>query len=500
MVKKQVILAVDLGASSGRVILGILSVSKKLSLEEIYRFPNEGIQVKNELHWDVPYLFNEIKHAMTKYVKKYGADLNSIGVDTWGVNFILLDKNNRFLSPMYHYRDKRTVGMLEKMFKVVPKEEIFKQTGIQFLELNSSTQLFSMVYHKSPRLPLTKTIIMFPDYINYLLSGVIACEFSDATTTQLYNPVKKEWAYDLIKRLGLNPEWFIKVIFGGTILGPIKKDVSDEVGLSSDTKIIVPLTHDTGSAYISVPVDMNKYFEGDFGILSSGTWSVLGVELKEPLINDKVLKYNYSNEGGFNGTIRFLKNITGMWLIQECKKIWEKENMKLDWDKIAIEAENADGFQSFINPDDHSFLAPSNMIQAIQKYCRTTNQKVPETIGEISRTIFESIAFKYKQAVENLEDIIEKKLKILYIIGGGSQHNLLNQFTANILNIPVKAGPSEATIIGNILVQALALGAVEDLIELREIVRNSFDIKSFLPKHHEKWNDAYYSFLDKINH
>jgi len=493
------ILAIDLGASSGRAILGILSKNKRLSLEEIYRFPNEGKQVNNELLWDVLYLFNEIKKALTTYVKKYGSDLNSIGVDTWGVNFILLDKNNRFLSPMYHYRDKRTVGMLEEMFKTVPKEEIFKQTGIQFLELNSSTQLFSMVYNKSPRLPMTKTIIMFPDYINYLLSGVIACEFSDATTTQLYNPVKKEWAYDLIKRLGLNPEWFIKVILGGTILGPIKKDVADEVGLSPDTKIIAPLTHDTGSAYASVPVDMNKYFEGEFGILSSGTWSVLGVELKEPLINDKALKYNYSNEGGFNGTVRFLKNITGMWLIQECKKIWDKDNMKLNWDKIAIKAENADEFQSFINPDDHSFLAPSNMIHAIQQFCRITDQKIPKTIGEVSRTIFESITFKYKQAVENLEDSIEKKLKVLYIIGGGSQHNLLNQFTANVLNIPVKAGPSEATIIGNMLVQALALGVVEDLIELREIVRNSFDIKTFLPKHHEKWKDAYSTYLDRLN-
>ena len=242
--------------------------------------------------------------------------------------------------------------------------------------------------------------------------------------------MKKEWAYDLIKRLGLNPEWFIKVIPGGTILGPIKKDVADEVGLSSDTKIISPITHDTGSAYASVPVDMNKYFEGEFGILSTGTWSVLGVELKEPLINDKALKYNYSNEGGINGTIRFLKNITGLWLIQECKKIWDKEGIKLNWDEIALEAENTKEFKSFINPDDHSFLAPSNMIRAIQNFCINTEQMVPKTVGEISRTIFESITFRYKQAVENLEDIIGKKLKILYIIGGGSQYNFCLLYTS----------------------------------------------------------------------
>ena len=305
------ILAIDLGASSGRVILGTFDQDKRLKLQEIYRFPNEGVQVGNELHWDVPYLFSEIKKALFTYTSKYGSELSSIGVDTWGVNFILLDENNEFLSPMYHYRDKRTIGMLDKMFEVVPKEEIFRQTGIQFLELNSSTQIFSMIYHESDRLSKAKKFIMFPDYLNYLLSGVLACEFSDVTTTQLYNPVKKDWAFDLIKRLGLNPELFINVIPGGTLLGPIKNDLAKEVGLDLQTKIIAPLTHDTGSAYASIPVDMSKYKEGEFGILSSGTWSLLGVELKEPLINEKALNYNYTNEGGINGTIRFLRILQG---------------------------------------------------------------------------------------------------------------------------------------------------------------------------------------------
>ncbi|MHA1148622.1 MAG: rhamnulokinase [Promethearchaeota archaeon] len=493
------ILALDLGASSGRAILGTFENDKRLKLEEIYRFPNKGVQVGNELHWDVPYIFNEIKKALSIYVKNYGTELRSIGVDTWGVSYILLDKNNDFLSPMYHYRDKRTVGMLEKMFEVVPKEEIFRQTGIQFLELNSSTQIFSLIYKKSDRLSKAAKFLMFPDYLNYLLSGVLACECSNATTTQLYNPIKKEWAFDLIKRLGLSPELFINIIPGGTILGPIKDDLAKEVGLSKQTRIIAPLTHDTASAYASVPVEMNKYNEGEYGILSSGTWSLLGVELKEPLINEKALNYNYSNEGGFNGTIRFLKNLTGMWLIQECKKLWDKEEKKLSWEEILTKAENSQNFQYYINPDDHRFLNPPNMIEAIQNFCKDSNQNIPKTIGEISNTIFASLAFRYKQAVENLEDILEKKLKIFHIIGGGSQNTLLNQFTANILNIPVEAGPSEATAIGNLSIQALTLGIIKDISELRQIVRNSFKIKKFLPQNTKIWNKEYKKYLEIIS-
>lgn len=490
------ILAIDLGASSGRAILGILDQQKRLHLEEVYRFPNGGVQVGDELHWDVPYLFNEIKTSLKSYAEKYGSELSSIGIDTWGVNFVLLDENDRFLSPMYHYRDKRTIGMLNEMFKIASKEDIFQQTGIQFMELNSSTQLFSMVKHNSSRLKKTHTFFMFPDYLNFLLSGKKSCEFSDATTTQLYNPVEKEWAWDLITDLGLNPEWFMDIIPGGTVLGTIQKELAEEVGLRNDTKIISPLTHDTGSAYASVPVEMNLYKEGEYGVLSSGTWSLLGVELQQPLISEKALKYNYTNEGGINGTIRFLKNITGLWLIQECKKIWEKDNKDLSWDIIEEEARKARPFKFFINPDDPDFVNPSHMVQAIQDYCKQSHQDIPQTIGEIARTIFESLAFRYKQAVENLEEIIDRKLRILHIIGGGSQNRLLNQFTTNALNIPVKAGPSEATAIGNILVQALALGLISNVAELRQIVRKSFKIIEYLPQNAKKWEEEYQRFIN----
>jgi rhamnulokinase len=491
------VLAFDLGASSGRAIVGSLDKEKKLILDEVYRFPNGGIQKDDSLLWDISKLFQEIKNGLLEYSNKYGSNLSSIGINTWGVDFILLNENDELLEPVYHYRDKRTIGMLEEMFKVVPKEEIFNQTGIQFMELNASTQIFSMVCTNSPRLKVAKTFIMLPDYFNFLLSGIIVSEFSVATTSQLYNPVEKDWANDLIKKLGLQPEWFRKIVPGGTVLGSIENSISEETGLNKNTKIIAPLTHDTGSAYAAVPVDMDKFKEGEYGIISSGTWSLLGVELREPLINEKALKYNYTNEGGINGTIRFLKNISGMWLIQECKKIWEKEGLKLTWNDIEEEAQKEKKFQYFINPDSRVFLTPSNMIHAIKNECKTTGQESPQTIGQISRTILESLAFRYKQTIENLEDIIQKKIKVIHIIGGGSQNDLLNQITANILGIPVIAGPAEATAIGNILVQALALKRIKDFSELRRIVRKSFPIKDYTPKDTEKWEEAYQVYLEK---
>ncbi|MGV9200115.1 MAG: rhamnulokinase [Promethearchaeia archaeon] len=497
--QKTEILGFDLGASNGRAILGSLT-QNKLIIEEIYRFPNHAISMNDSLYWDILYLFHQIKNGLKEYVNQYGGDLSSVGVDTWGVDFILLDKKNEIIGPVHHYRDKRTEGIMEEMVNVVSKQEIFQQTGIQFLDINSSNQLFSMVKQKSPRLQITGSFLMLPDYFHYLLSGVKATEFSNATTTQLFNPKTKTWAFDLINKLGFKSQWFQNIISGGTILGDLNEAISKETRIGSDTKIIAPLTHDTGSAYVAAPVEADKYEMGEYGILSSGTWGLLGVELDEPLINEKAFQYNYTNEGGFKGSIRFLKNITGMWLLQECKKLWMKEGKQLSWESISREAEKAEEFQSFINPDHSSFLNPNNMIDAIQIYCKKSNQSVPTTIGEIARTILESLALRYKQAVEMLEEIIGNKLKVLYIIGGGSNNSLLNQFTANILQIPIIAGPSEATAIGNILIQALALGKVKNIRELRRIVRNSFSIEKFQPKSErkKKWNEAYQEYLSII--
>ncbi|MCP4763233.1 MAG: rhamnulokinase [archaeon] len=488
--------ALDMGASSIRAILGVLDSNKKLKLEVLHRFPNKGVQVDNSLIWDVSKIWKEILNSMKIYVKKYGSKLECIALDTWGVDYALLNENDELVDQVYHYRDKRTDNLMEEMFKIVPKEEIFNQTGLQFMQLNTIVQLYSLIHNKSPHLSMTKTLLMLPDYFNFLLSGKKSSEYSIATTTQLYDPRNKKWATDLIKRIGLNPNWFLQTIKPGTILGKLKRDIADDVGLKNDTNIVAVACHDTASAIAAVPVNMNKYSSGEWAYLSSGTWSIIGVELEKPIINYKVLKYNFTNEGGINGTIRFLKNITGLWLIQECKKIWDKNGLNLSWDDIAQQANTVPEFQIFIDPMDDSFMNPPNMVEAIKAYCINHDQSPPEGVGQMSRAIFESLAFKYKQVMENLEELIKKKIQVLHIFGGGSQNDTLNQFTANVLNIPVMAGPIEATAIGNILIQAQALNKIKDVSELREIVRKSFPIKEFMPIKNEKWENAYKRYLD----
>lgn len=491
------ILAFDLGASSGRAIIGTLE-NDFLELDDIYRFTNEGIHVDNSLCWDLSKIFQIMKKSLSIYVKKYGSTLDSIGIDTWGVDFILLDENDELIGPVYHYRDHRTDGMLEKLFRIIPKEEIFNQTGIQIMQINTIVQIFSMIYNKSPQLSKAKTLLMLPDYFNFLLSGKKYSESSEASTSQLYSPIKRDWAYDLIRKLNLDPEIFPEIIQPGTILGDIQVHIAKEIGLNLETKITIPPTHDTGSAVAAVPVNMEKYNPMEWAYLSSGTWSLLGVELNRPLINDKALKYNFTNEGGIYHTTRFLKNISGLWLIQECKKLWDIKESNLSWEIIDQEAMEAQPFQYFFDPDDPVFLNPTNMIKAIQRQCELHNQTRPESIGQISRCFFENLAFRYKHVMEQLEDIIGTKIKILHIIGGGSRNHLLNQFTANVLNIPVKAGPSEATAIGNILTQALALGEIKNMKNLRKVVRNSFQITEYTPMNISKWEDAYNTYLTNI--
>jgi rhamnulokinase len=490
------VLAFDMGASSIRAITGSLDTNKKLELEVLHRFPNEGVQVGVSLYWNVSKLWQEMVNSMKFYVKKHGQELSSVALDTWGVDFALLDENDDLIGKIHHYRDKRTDNIMDEMFKTVPKEEIFNQTGLQFMQVNTLVQLYAMIREKSPIFAMTKTFLMLPDYFNFLLSGKKSSEYSIATTSQLYDPRNKNWATNMLKRFGLNPEWFLEIIQPGTILGNIKKELADEIGLSPNTRVIAGACHDTASAIAAVPVNMTDYKSGDWAYLSSGTWSIIGVELEEPIINENVLKYNFTNEGGINGTIRFLKNITGLWLVQECKRLWDKSGLNLSWDDITKQAKNAQEFQNFIDPMDDSFMNPPNMVDAIKSYCRSHDQAPPESVGQISRAIFESLAFKYKQVMENLEDLIDKKIKILHIIGGGSQNELLNQFTANVLNIPVVSGPIEATAIGNILIQALALNRIQDVNELRQIVQKSFPIKQFTPKENQKWENAYKRYIE----
>jgi rhamnulokinase len=366
------------------------------------------------------------------------------------------------------------------------------------MPINSSTQLYSIALNHPEKLSLVKSFLMIPDYLNYLLTKIKVSEYSIASTSQLYNPINKNWAYDIIQKLNLTQSWFQKVVTPGTIIGNIHKDIVSEVRLNKETKVICPLCHDTGSAVAAVPVDMKKYSRGEWAYISSGTWSLMGIETEVPIINKQALAYNFTNEGGIEGTIRFLKNLTGLWLIQECKSLWEQKGMKLTWEQIEKEAANTQPFQFFVNIDDPIFLNPPDMVKTIQNYCKRKNNKIPKTIGEISRAIFEGLAFRYRYIFKKLEEQIEKKIKIVYILGGGSQNSLLNQLASNSLNIPIKTGPKEATAIGNILVQAMGLGKIESVSELRSIVRNSFEIQDYFPKDVDDWNNAYQYYLKMI--
>jgi len=488
------LLAFDIGASSGRAIVGTLN-DNKLVLDEIYRFPNGGIRKDGSLLWNISDIYTEIVNGLKKYVIKYGNRVDGIGIDTWGVDFVFLDKNDELIRPCYHYRDSRTKGMLNYMFEKVPKEDIFKDTGIQFMEINTSTQLYSLIHDDSPQLARSETFLMIPDYLNYLLCGKKCSEYSIATTSQLFNPNMFDWSQKLIEKLGLKFKLFQKIVPSGSVLGELREEIAQAVGLNEDTNIIAPACHDTGSAIAAVPVDMRMYESGEWAYLSSGTWSLLGVEINKPIINDKSLEFNFTNEGGVENTIRFLKNVTGLWIIQECKKEWKKQGLEHTWEHIISCASEAKPFQCFINPDDPLFHNPPNMIKAIQSYCEMSDQIYPKTIGEVSRVIFESLAFRYKQVTESMEKITNKKVKILYIIGGGSSNQLLNQFTANSLNIPIKAGPIEATAIGNILIQAKAIGLINKLDELRNIVIRSFPITDYYPEDVRNWMKGYEKYL-----
>jgi len=488
------LLAFDIGASSGRAIVGTLN-DNKLALDEIYRFPNSGIRKDDSFLWNISGIYTEVLNGLKKYVIKYGNRVDGIGIDTWGVDFVLLDKNDELVGPCYHYRDSRTKGMLNYMFEKVPKEEIFKYTGIQFMELNSSTQLYSLIHNDSPQLFISETFLMIPDYLNFLLCGKKCSEYSIATTSQLFNPNTLDWSQKLIEKLGLKPKLFQKIVTSGSLLGELREEIAQEVGLNKDTNIIAPACHDTGSAIAAVPVDMRMYKSGEWAYLSSGTWSLLGVELNKPIINAKSLEFNFTNEGGVENTIRFLKNVTGLWIIQECKKEWKKRGLEHTWEQLISFAAEAKPFQCFINPDDPLFHNPPDMIQAIQNYCEMSDQIYPKTIGEVSRVIFESLAFRYKQVTNSMEKITNKKVKILYIIGGGSSNQLLNQFTANSLNIPIKTGPIEATAIGNILIQAKAIGLINYLDALRNIVIKSFPIADYYPEDVRSWMKGYEKYL-----
>lgn len=483
-------LAFDLGAESGRGVIGRFD-GAKLQLEDVHRFPNGGVRCGDTMYWNIFRLWAEMKHACALAAKQHGAALAGIGVDTWGVDFGLLDKNGELISPPVHYRDARNAPAMAAALRKVPRAEIFARTGIQLMQFNTLFQLHALARKKSPQLDGAATLLMTPDLFNYWFTGRKVTEFSIATTTQMYDPRKKAWAMSLLKKLGIPARILPKIVPSGTVLGPLRKSVQEETGLGA-VPVIAPCCHDTGSAVAAVPARGR-----DHAYISSGTWSLMGAELDEPLINEKTAAYNFTNEGGACGTIRFLKNIMGMWLQQECRRIWARAGEDLDYVKLRELAEQAKPLVSIIEPDHREFLAPANMPEAIQQFCQRTGQPMPQDKGAIIRCALESLALKYRWTLERIEECRGQRVPVIHIVGGGSQNVLLNQLTADATGRTVIAGPVEATAIGNILMQAVARKALKSLDEAREVVRQSFRVTTYEPtRDRAMWDDAYGRYLE----
>jgi len=475
-------IACDLGADSGRVILGKLE-SGWLTLEEIHRFSNGPAKIGDSLRWDILRIFEELKIGLRKFADK-NISADSLSVDSWGVDYVLVNARQPMLGLPYHYRDERTEKPYEEVQERMGRKRIFFETGIQFMPFNTIYQLVSDVKYNADLLAVADQFLLIGDYLNFLFSGVACAEESLASTTQLYNPKTRAWAKKLIHDLQIPESIFPKIVASGEILGAVTPVIQAETGISG-IQVVTTCSHDTGAAVAAVPAEGK-----DWAYLSSGTWSLIGVELPEPLINETVREHNFTNEAGYGGTTRFLKNITGLWILQESKRAWASDGHHLDYSEIERLADESEPFRSLIDPNNPRFLKPGNMPGKIADYCRETNQPIPETPGQVARCIYESLAICYRSMLDLMEGIIDRKLSRLHIVGGGSQSSLLNQFAANAIGRPVFAGPVEATACGNVLIQSLALGHLPDLAAAREVVRTSFPIRKYQPEFIEEWRQA----------
>ncbi|WP_282937272.1 rhamnulokinase family protein [Paenibacillus sp. RC67] len=481
------IIAFDLGASSGRAMLGRL-VDGKIEITELHRFSNDPVQVGDRLHWDILRLYHEIKQGLL-IAKNKGIEVASIGIDSWAVDFGFIGKNGELIGNPYHYRDRHTENMMEKLFTELPASEIFGRTGIQFLQFNTIFQLYALKQANSPWLQEGNRFLMIPDLLRYFLTGEIQNEFSNATTTQLYNPVQGDWDKELLKQLDLPESWFGEVLQPGSTAGMLQASVCDELGIPS-IPVYAVAEHDTGSAVAAVPAT-----DRSFAYLSCGTWSLMGTEVQEPVINDRAQKLNFTNEGGVEGTYRLLKNIMGLWILQESRRVWEKAGESYSFPELVQLAGAAKSFSAFIDPDHPLFLAPGDMPARIAQYCLETGQQAPESVGEIVRCILESLALKYRFVFEMTERLSEQTFNGLHMVGGGIQNTLLCQWSANAIGKPVWAGPSEGSAIGNMAVQWIAQGVFADIWEARQAIRDSFPIVEYKPEEQELWGHAYDRFV-----
>ena len=486
MEKQNYFFAVDLGATSGRTIVATIE-NEKIQLEELTRFDNNLIQTGGHFYWDIYALYFEIIKGL-KLAAQRQLNICSIGIDTWGVDFVCVGKDGALLRNPLAYRDPHTFGMMEDYFEhVIDKKKVYDITGIQFMNFNSLFQLYAMRKNNDSALANAEKILFVPDALGYMLTGKMVCEYTIASTSQILDPKTKELSPELLESVGLTPAHFGEMTNPATVIGQLTEEVQQMTGLGA-LPVVAVAGHDTGSAVAAVPAR-----DEHFAYLSSGTWSLMGIEAKDAIINELSYERNFTNEGGIEGTTRFLKNICGMWIYERCRKEWT--DAPKSHTELQAEAMRQPAFQCFINPDDKAFANPPSMVDAIQNYCRETGQKVPEGYAEICRCIFESLAMRYRQVFDYLKEMASFPIEVLHIIGGGSLNNYLNQFTSNSLGVKVLAGPQEGTALGNIMLQAKASGEVKDIWETRRIIANSLELKEFLPQDKQLWDEAYERYL-----
>jgi rhamnulokinase len=477
-VNEQVYLGIDLGAESGRVMAGAWS-GRQLRVEELHRFSNGPVNIAGSLRWDVLRLWSEIQHGLAVAAKHFGDKVVSVGVDTWGVDYVLLSKSGEMLGQPYHYRDSRVGGMFEYAFKRAPRAEIFAKTGLQFMELNTLYQLLAFQRASPDLLAAADCLLMMPDFFHWCLCGSRVAEFTDATTSQCVNPATRNWAVDLLGKFDLPPGIFPEIVPPGTEIGRLRESVSARTGLGR-IKVIAPPSHDTASAVAAIPTANTG--KTTWAYISSGTWSLMGVETQNALLSDRVLQLNLTNEGGIDGTFRLLKNIAGLWLVQQCKKAFEERGRNFDYAELARLAEESPSCGAIIDPDDPSLANPQDMPEAIQTLCRKTSQPAPQTEGAVVRSALESLAARYSRVLGGLEQVTGSAIEVIHVVGGGSRNQLLNQLTANSCKRRVVAGPTETTALGNLLSQVRAAGELNTLSEMREVVRAASELQVFEPQ------------------
>lgn len=480
------VLAFDFGASSGRAMIGAFD-GENIQLEEIHRFSNDPVSLNGTLYWDVLRLFYEIKQGMLK--AHNGGGFDSIGIDTWGVDFGLLDSQGNIMENPIHYRDKRTVGMIEESFKYIDKDRLYNITGNQFMELNTLFQLVALLKYRPHMLERADKILLMPDLLAYMLTGVMSTDYTVASTTQLLDAQSRDWSPEVFDKLGIPKRLFTGIVKPGNIKGKLSDSICEELGVPK-VDVISVASHDTKSAVAAVPAEQK-----DFIFISCGTWSMFGTVLDSSVINEKTMRYNLTNEGGYNNCTTFMKNIVGLWLIQESRRQWQREGRDFSFAQLEKMALESEPFACFIDPDAPEFVAQGNLPRRIRAFCERTNQKVPETVGAVVRCIYESLAMKYRYAFEQIRDCTGKTYSAIHMVGGGTKDTLLCRMAANACNCKVVAGPIEATVLGNIAVQLIAGGDISGIEEARRIIARSQKLLEYQPAEGEVWNEPYLRFV-----